>query len=370
VSPFNAALSLSLILFAGNVVHADAVFKVGVTTRDFVPAEHYDWRGAKTHALRVTIWYPAAANAREEPQWIGPRIAPFFSAGLAARDTAPAAGARRPLILLSHGNGGTASGLAWLGSALAAHGFIVAALNHPGNNGLEDYTVEGFSLWWLRAVDLSAVIDAMLGDKTFGAQIDLARIGAAGHSLGGYTVIAVAGGISDPARLEAFCRSPAADASCKPPPPSSDMRQKMLARLISDPDFRQRYSDADRSYRDERVHAVFAMAPGLGPIFTPESLGKISIPVAIVAGGADEVIPPASSAEALAEMIPRATLKLFPHAGHFVFLDTCTAVGRMFFRVRAPSRSDPCSDPDGTHRDSVHAETIRFALDFFNANLH
>src|SRR5258706_9355949 len=139
---------------------------------------------------------------------------------------------------------GMASGLAWLGTALGAHGFVAVAVNHPGNNALEDRTVEGFSLWWLRAVDLSAVIDAVLDDKTFGSQIDPARIGAAGHSAGGYTVIAVAGGISDPAQLQAFCRSPAADASCKPPPEVSDMRQKSLARLSSDPDFRQRYSEA------------------------------------------------------------------------------------------------------------------------------
>jgi predicted dienelactone hydrolase len=148
-------LSLSLILFSVvNIALADAVFKVGVTTRDFIPAEPYDWRGAKTHALRAIIWYPAAADAREEPQWIGPPMVPFMSAGSAARDAAPAAGPRHPLILLSHGNGGLASQLAWLGTAMAADGFVVVAVNHPGNNALEDYTVEGFSLWWLRAVDL------------------------------------------------------------------------------------------------------------------------------------------------------------------------------------------------------------------------
>ncbi len=356
-------LALPLVLFAiMNVARADTVFKVGVTTRDFIPAEPYDWRGASTHALRVIIWYPAAADAHEEPQWIGPRIVPFFSASSAARDAALAAGPRRPLILLSHGNGGTASSLAWLGTALAAHGFVVAAVNHPGNNALEDFTVEGFSLWWLRAVDLGAVIDAMLDDQNFGNQIDPARIGAAGHSLGGYTVITVAGGISNPARLEASCRSPAADASCRPPPPSSDMRQKSLARLSSDPDFRQRYSAADKSYRDQRVRAVFAMAPGPGQIFTPESLGNISIPVAIVAGSADEIVPPASAAEALARAIPHATLKLFQHAGHFVFVGTCTLVGSVVFRGQ-------CSDPDGSDRDAVHVETTGLALDFFTANL-
>jgi predicted dienelactone hydrolase len=356
------AVATAIFLVAVGVAQADAVFKVGVTTRDFIPAEPYDWRGSKAHALRAIVWYPAAADAREEPQWIGPPIVPFVRAGSAARDVAPVAGPRRPLILLSHGSGGMASGLAWLGTALAAHGFIAVAVNHPGNNALEDYTVEGFSLWWLRAVDLSVVISAMLDDKTFGSHIDPAHIGAAGHSLGGYTIIAVAGGIAEPARLQVFCRSPAADALCKPPPADSNMRQKHLARLSSDPDYRQRYSEADNSYRDERVRAVFAMAPGPGPVFTPESLGKISIPVAIVTGSADEVAPPTSGAEVFAKTIPHATLKLFPQAGHYVFLGTCTTVGRVVVGVG-------CRDPEGTDRDAVHAETIRVALDFFSANL-
>jgi predicted dienelactone hydrolase len=359
-------LALWLILVAApNVAHAeDTVFKVGLTTRDFIPAEPYDWRGAKTHSLRAMIWYPAAADAREEPQWIGPSVLPFFGAGRAARDAEPAAGPLRPLILLSHGDGGTASQLAWLGTALAAHGFVVSAVNHPGNNALEDSTVDGFSLWWLRAVDLSAVIDAMLNDKVLGSRIDPARIGAAGHSLGGYTVISIAGGITNPAQLQAFCSSAAADASCNRPSPSSDLRQKSLARLSSDPDFRQRYGKAGNSYRDERVRAVFALAPGpAGSVFTTESLGKISIPVAIVAGSADEVVPVASAGEAFAKAIPHATLKLFPHAGHYVFLWNCTMVGSLVFR-------GSCSDPDGADRNAVHAETIRLALDFFTANLH
>jgi predicted dienelactone hydrolase len=358
------SLALWLILLAApNVAYADDIaFKVGVTTRDFIPAEPYDWRGAKTHALRTMIWYPAAAGTREKAQWIGPPVVPFFSAGSAARDAEPAEGALRPLILLSHGFGGTASDLAWLGAALAAHGFIAAAVNHPGNNGLEDRTAEGFSLMWLRAVDLGAVIDALLDDRTFGDRIDPVRIGAAGHSLGGYTVIAVAGGVTDPTRMQAFCRSSAADASCAPTQEISDLRQRTSLRLSSDPDFRQRYGKAEKSYRDRRVRAVFAMAPGLGPVFTPESLGDISIPVAIATGSADEVVPPASNAEALGKAIPHATLKLFPHAGHFVFFDTCTAVGRLFIRT-------VCRDPDGIDRDAVHADTIRLAGDYFTETL-
>jgi predicted dienelactone hydrolase len=135
-----------------------------------------------------------------------------------------------------------------------------------------------------------------------------------------------------------------------------------VERLSSDPDFRQRYSKADNSYRDERIRAVFAMAPGPGPVFTPESLGKIPMPVAIVAGSADEIVPTASAAEALAKTIPPATLKLFQHAGHYIFLDACTVVGGVALQAA-------CSDPDGADRHAVHAETIRLAIDFFSANL-
>ena len=40
-------------------------FKVGVTTRGFVPAEPYEWRGDGKHALATTIWYPADPGAEE-----------------------------------------------------------------------------------------------------------------------------------------------------------------------------------------------------------------------------------------------------------------------------------------------------------------
>ena len=355
-------LAVSLILFvAVDVARGDVVFKVGVTTREFVPAEPFDWRGAKTHALHTMIWYPAVADAPEAPQWIGPPLIPFFSAGNAAPDATPAASSLHPLILLSHGNGGASSGLAWLGTALAARGFIVAAVDHPGNNSAEGTTVDGFSLFWLRAVDLSAITDALLADKTFGHLINPTQIGAAGHSYGGYTVIATAGGVADPSQLEVFCRSRAADELCRAPG-ISDMRNRRLARLSSDPDFRQRYSEAGKSYRDERIRAVFAMAPGPAPVFTQDSLQKISIPVAIIMGSADEIAPPTSGGEALAKSIPNATLKLFQNAGHFVFLDACTTVGRLLIRV-------PCGDPAGTDRKKVHAETITYALEFFTANL-
>src|ERR1051326_7658791 len=102
-----------------------ATYKVGVTQRKFVPKGPYNWRGARTQALLSTIWYPAEGSAQEAAQWIGSPSAPFASAGKAAPEAKPAVLPRRfPVIVLSHGTGGSAAMMAWLGTALAAQGYI------------------------------------------------------------------------------------------------------------------------------------------------------------------------------------------------------------------------------------------------------
>ena len=72
--------------------------------------------------LRITVWYPAAPNAAEAPLDIGPPGKPLFTPGSAAPDAAFEDARPRPVILLSHGFGGTARIMAWFGTALARHG--------------------------------------------------------------------------------------------------------------------------------------------------------------------------------------------------------------------------------------------------------
>lgn len=362
-SPFSflfPALLSTLLASSSQAVQKDLpLSKVGVAKRSFVPPEPYDWRGAQTHALITTIWYPAEPGANEQPQdvWV-------FKAGKAARDAALASSpARFPLIVLSHGTGGSAMSVAWFGSALAAHGFIVAAINHPGNNGLEAYTARGFSTWWERARDLSAVIDAMLADPTFGSHIDAKRIGAAGFSLGGYTMIEIAGGVTSTSAYLDFCKSPKADGICKSPPEFPDLVEQFNKLSSSDADFKKALSHAGDSYRDSRVRAVFAMAPALGPAFPSASLEKISIPVEIVAGANDQNVPIASSAQYFTAHIPGSKLTIFPgEVAHYVFLDTCTAQGR-------ESRALLCNDAASVDRDAIHAKTLDLASSFFAAHL-
>jgi predicted dienelactone hydrolase len=342
-----------------------AKYKVGTMTRSFVPKEPYNWRGAQTHALVTQVWYPAEGKSVEQAQWIGPPDAPLFDAGSASRDakiaTAPA---RFPLLMLSHGTGGSAAIMAWLGTALAAQGYIVAAVNHPGNNGLEQYTPQGFILWWERAKDISVVIDQMLVDSIFGSRIDSGRIGAVGFSLGGYTVIELAGGTTNLSGYADFCKSPQADNICKAPPEFQGNLFNMSGDLgRTDKEYIDSVKHAGDSYRDPRIRAVFAMAPALGPAFTPAALAKISIPVEIVAGASDSNVPVDSSARYFAAHIRGAKLTIFPGGvGHYDFLASCTDQGRKSLPLL-------CADAPDVDRDAIHKRTAEMAVKFFEGNL-
>ncbi len=356
--------SLVLVLCGAVRARDRATFRVGVQNRTFAVEPPYDWRGAATHALVTTIWYPADANAVEKPQWIGAPDNPLFSAGSAAPDAHMAASPGKfPLIVLSHGTGGSALMMAWMGTVLAAHGYIAAAVNHPGNNATEAYTAQGFSTWWLRARDLSVAIDRMLADPSFGSRIDARRIGAAGFSLGGYTMIEIAGGTTDVAAYRAFCKSPRADNICKSPPEFPDLVEQFNKLSDTDPEFQSALRHAGDSYRDPRLRAVFAMAPALGPAFTPASLGKIAIPVEIVAGASDQNVPIDSSARYFAAHIPGARLVILPGGvAHYNFLDSCTDAGRKSLPLL-------CTDAPDVNRDAIHARANDLALSFFAADL-
>jgi predicted dienelactone hydrolase len=351
-------LSLAVIVpgFSAARQQSPAQFKVGMAFRSFTPKEPYNWRGAKTHALQTTLWYPAAESAVGQPLDI-PGFSQMFVGASMARDASLSASpAKLPLILLSHGTGGTALSVGWLGAALAKRGYIVAGVNHPGNNATEAYTVEGFSTWWERARDLSTVLDFLLADSTLSGRIDQHRIGAAGFSLGGYTMIEIAGGITEPAAFLDFCASPRADNICKSPPEFPTLVEDFQKLSKSNPEFLQHASD---SYRDPRVRAVFALAPALGPAFRPASLAKISIPVEIVTGEADTNVPIASSAKYFAANIPGAKSVILPgNVAHYVFLDSCTDRGRQ-------ARPDLCVDGPGVDRDVVHEKVAVLAADFF-----
>src|SRR5579871_3627216 len=85
--------------------------------------------------LRITLWYPATALEQEVD--IGPPGGAIFVTGRVAADAPFADDARHPLILVSHGFGGTAQQMTWLAATLARAGYVVVGVDHPGANGVD-----------------------------------------------------------------------------------------------------------------------------------------------------------------------------------------------------------------------------------------
>ncbi len=355
-----AAVAGLLLIRTSQAQSARPMLPVGLTSRSFVPAADYNWRGAHTHALVTDIWYPAAAGTKMAAVTVGPADDPQFTLGEWASNATPADG-RFPLVVLSHGTGGSARIMSWLAVGLASRGYVVAAVNHPGNTALEEYTAEGFLVWWERARDLSTAIDFVLRDEALSKMIDRQRIGAAGFSLGGYTMFEIAGARTDPSLFLDYCRSAGAE-GCADPPEFPNLFARWKELEATSPSLQAAMKQAGDSYRDARVRAAFAIAPALGPAFTADSLKAISIPIQIVAGEADEIVPVAANARRLAETTPGAALTLIPGAGHYTFLATCTDAGRR-------DRPQLCTDGAGVNREAVHQRTVEQAASFFDRTL-
>jgi len=115
-----------------------------------------------------------------------------------------------PVVLFSHGLGGSCEGNAFLGKHWAARGCVVVFLQHPGSDTSvwKDKPLrermnamrQAVSAWnfMLRVKDVSAVLDQLeQWQKTDGhalaGRMNLNRIGMSGHSFGAVTTQAVSG---------------------------------------------------------------------------------------------------------------------------------------------------------------------------------
>ena len=357
-------LLLMLVCQIGAVMPAWAVepLPVGFERREFVDEARSNWQNTGHRPLSTVIWYPASAGAPlTVPQVGDPAWRPYFvQTEFAVEAPLSAQAPRYPLVLLSHGSTSVNVSLAWLGSYLAKHGYIAAAVNHHGNTGAEGQLLsQGFMAQWERAGDLSALLDRMLADPKFGSHIDPNRVFAAGHSAGGATVIMLAGGQFSGDEMGKFCNSKAADAGCG----SRETIDKAIAEIeklrASDPAVQASLARAARSYRDERIRAVVAMAPAVGPGFTEATLRAVKTPVFIVTAKVDDVTPPETNSLRFARFIPDARLLTVPgNANHMTFGSECTDEGRRALPI--------CRDGADLDRAQVHEMIAERVLKFFS----
>jgi predicted dienelactone hydrolase len=166
------------------------------------------YRVVRIHDRIVAIWYPTNASPGRYP------YSRRFS-GFIAKDAAPATacGERVPLIVFSHGDLGCGVQSVSFTEELARKGYVVAAPDHadaaichtiPPPRGVRFIAPRQPDIlrpqdWndtsrFDRREDVEAVIDQLLENNEFRAVINPDEIGLAGHSLGGYTVVGMAGG--------------------------------------------------------------------------------------------------------------------------------------------------------------------------------
>lgn len=301
----------------------------------------------RSRTLETTLWYPTPDNPNPTEQ-----AYPSGFLGHAKKDARPFdAPERLPLILLSHGDRGMSTNLAWLAERLAENGYLVAGVDHWLNTTLNNEPEETVRLW-NRPADLSFVLTRLLADPSWGQRIDANRIGVAGHSSGGYTAFALAGAIYDADAMAAYCQSADRGLDCD---------------LVKAVDFEKvDFTAASESYRDGRIRASFAMAPAAGGGIRASSLAAISIPVHVVTTRHDELLDPARNAIRYANQTPRATLSVEEEGGHFVYMSRCSAVSKILTYFL---EFDVCGTHSSVDREAVHRRITERAVTFFDENL-
>jgi predicted dienelactone hydrolase len=190
--------------------------------------------GTEDKPGHAALYYPTADAARVIP--MGPFPQNVAINGAPAQQF-------KGLIVISHGTVSTLIGFATLAQALARNGYLVAAVEHVGDTW-QDQSLRATPARYFaeRPRQVSRVIDTVLADPQWRTRIATSAdghplIGAVGHSAGGYTVLALAGGkpcsrsCASIARLKrrripccATCRMPWAAARRRPTLPPKERK--------------------------------------------------------------------------------------------------------------------------------------------------
>jgi predicted dienelactone hydrolase len=296
----------------------------------------------------VALFYPTAAADRAVP--MGPWL-PVVAPG------APASEAKlKGLILISHGTGGTELNHHNLGTRLARDGYLVAAVRHAGDNWQDRSLVTSGRYFSERPLQLSRVLDALLASPEWGQRIPADRIGAVGHSAGGYSVLALAGAQAEPARAAQHCRTVQDD-----PGFCSLARNPAGSQAAGAPAAPAASATAAQagpvSVPDPRIRAVVVLAP-MAVVFTPESLSAIKVPVRVIVAERDAVLNGKYHGAHVVANLPKARASSAAGAGHFAFMAQST--------IPLPSAAgDAAANPPGFDRVAFLPELDNQVAGFF-----
>ena len=159
--------------------------QVALTNAHLLPAE-------ASYDTRYLQWYDSQRQRQVQAKLYLPPVASFPK---------PV-----PLVVFSHGIGGSREGYSYLGKNWAAQGFASLHVQHEGSDNrlwtgnplalmsrVQGAAQESEAIH--RVQDLRVALDQVLSDVELAARLDADRIGAAGHSYGANTVLLASGAV-------------------------------------------------------------------------------------------------------------------------------------------------------------------------------
>lgn len=305
--------------------------------------------------FRARLWYPTTDQTLQT--FGASRIRDGYQAVLNGRyiSTDQRSGNKAPLIVLNHGSGGSADSMAWLAQGLVEQGVIVIAADHPASTGGDSERASILELWQ-QPLDVRQLLDQLLDGKSqpdWAARIDRNRIGAIGFSLGGSTVLSLAGVQFELERFFTFCKQHD-DGACRAFSPH-------LPQLGA-----EHFQRSNANYREPRIKAAVAIAPGFTETMTPASLHALTTPVLLLAAAQDQQLPPASHIHPIRAQLPAAMQYVeLPESHHFSLLPLCNDKAAV---VLAESHEEfVCEEVGHKSRAQIHADALAQIRQFLQA---
>jgi predicted dienelactone hydrolase len=292
--------------------------------------------------LEVGIWYPSEAPAAPQPLGL-------FAQTVANGGTV--AGSGLPLIVMSHGTGGSFEGHYDTALALAEAGFVVAAVTHTGDN-YRDRSQAG--RLENRPRQIKVLIDYMLASWQHHDALDPSRIGMFGFSAGGFTALVAIGGTPDMSTVAPYCAAHPDEWTC---------RMIKERKIDISANTTGRSAAAANWVHDPRIAAAVIAAPAVGYAFSAEALAAVTVPIQLWRGDSDEILPHPNYAQAVYDRLPvKPEYHVVRNAGHFAFLAPCTP-------SLAAMVPEICHDPEDFDRAAFHREFNPAVVAFFKAKL-
>jgi predicted dienelactone hydrolase len=292
--------------------------------------------------LTVDVWFPLADGATADPARYAFVTGDYYDSrrALAAGFDQASDDGPFPMVVYSHGSGGLRFIHSDYTETLASHGYVVVAPDHAGNTAVERVLGNADPsdvIAYNRPLDVIAVIDGALADRSVGPLVDAESIAVTGHSFGGFTTYAVAAGTDNPNGVTPV---------------------------------------------DPRVDALIPLAPAVGDggddgLLSDADLASIELPTLIIVGTDDSttpVDPNVETAWSSSSASPHYRVELVA-AEHQSFTDLCDYLDVLVDRedatplvvdVITEMSAEGCS-PDDMPIERVKALTNTFAVSFFES---